>query len=158
VQAQAGARCRWVNGYMSEQCPENVRDFCRQRRRWSNGMRRAVLRAPARWRYKIAMAVSVACWTVAPVAWIYTLAHFGVGGYIDPWVRAFANLSFAVYIVTTLVGLRVNMTEHGIRNPLRRAGITGLGLVMMPLFGLLESAAVLLAMIRPARTFQVISK
>jgi beta-1,4-mannosyltransferase len=29
LQAEAGHRTRWVNGYMSEQCPESARDFLR---------------------------------------------------------------------------------------------------------------------------------
>jgi beta-1,4-mannosyltransferase len=158
LEAQAGNRTRWVDGYMSEQCPDNVRDFMRQRRRWRNGMWQAVLRAPARLRYRAVMGISIICWMLAPVAWIYTLTHFGLGGYINPWVRLFANISFAVYIVITLTGLRVNMTEHGITNPARRAGLTALWLVMMPLFGLMESAAVLYATVRPAKTFDVVSK
>jgi beta-1,4-mannosyltransferase len=158
TEAQAGVRTRWVDGYMTEQCPESARDFMRQRRRWANGMTRAVLHAPAAARYKIVMGISIACWMLAPVAWIYTLTHFGVGGYVDPWVRLFANVSFATYIATTLVGLRVNMTEHGITSLPRRAGLTLLWLVMMPAFGLMESAAVGYAVIRPARTFEVVTK
>jgi egghead protein (zeste-white 4 protein) len=158
TEAQAGQRIRWVDGYMTEQCPESARDFMRQRRRWANGMTRAVLHAPADLRYKIVMGISIACWMLAPIAWIYTLTHFGFGGYINPWVRLFANVSFATYIVTTLTGLRVNMTEHGIASPIRRAGITLLWLVMMPVFGLMESAAVGYATIRPAKTFEVIKK
>jgi beta-1,4-mannosyltransferase len=158
TEAQAGVRTRWVDGYMAEQCPESARDFMRQRRRWANGMTRAVLHAPADFRYKAVMAVSIVCWMLAPVAWIYTLTHFGIGGYINPWVRLFANVSFATYIVTTLAGLRVNMTEHGITSLPRRAAVTVLWLVIMPAFGLMESAAVGYAAIRPAKTFHVISK
>ena len=158
MEADAGHRTRWVNGYMSEQCPESARDFMRQRRRWRNGMWKAVRHAPARLRYRAVMGISIGCWMLAPLAWIYTLTHFGIGSYISPWVRCFANISFATYIVTTLVGLRVNMTEHGITGHTRRAGLTALWLVMMPLFGLMESASVLYSMIRPARTFDVIGK
>lgn len=36
----AGYRCRWVEGHLSEQCTHSIRDFMKQRRRWFNGMHR----------------------------------------------------------------------------------------------------------------------
>ena len=97
-------------------------------------------------------------WALAPFAWGYTIAHFITGGYVNPAVRALANGLFAVYIVTTLVGLRVNMTEHGIRNPLKRLGWCVTWLCCMPVFSLMESASVAYALARPAKGSSVVRK
>ena len=45
----------------------------------------------------------------------YTVGHLIDGGYISPWIRALANFSLAVYVATTLIGLQLNMKDHGIR-------------------------------------------
>jgi beta-1,4-mannosyltransferase len=158
LQMQAGRRCRWVDGYLEEQCTQSLSDFIKQRRRWFNGLVKVALYAPVRLRWRTVIGISMAAWALAPVAWAYTLAHFVVGGYIDPWVRVLANASFAVYITTTLIGLRVNLSEHGITGWVRRTGWYLAWLVFMPAFSLMESASVAYAIVRPSSTFHVVKK
>jgi egghead protein (zeste-white 4 protein) len=158
LQMDAGARCRWVDGMLEEQCTQSVKDFLKQRRRWFSGLVNVVLRAPVRLRWRLMLGINMLAWALAPFAWGYTIAHFVTGGYVDPLVRALANGSFAVYIVTTLAGLRVNMTEHGIRNPLRRIGWCVTWLACMPMFSLMESVSVAYAIVKPARGFHVVRK
>lgn len=153
-----GYRCRWVEGHLAEQCTYRVPDFLKQRRRWFNGMGRTARSAPVRLRWRAILSVSMLAWASAPFAWAYTIGHLLDGGYISPWVRAAANISLAVYITTTLVGLRVNMEEHGIRSPLQKIRWALTWLVLMPVFSLLESLAVAFAIIRPARNFHVVQK
>jgi hypothetical protein len=52
----------------------------------------------------------------------------------------------------------VNMTEHGIRNPLRRIGWCVTWLACMPMFSLMESVSVAYAIVKPARGFHVVRK
>lgn len=158
LQMDAGNRCRWVDGVLEEQCTQSASDFLKQRRRWFSGLVATALHAPVRLRWRLLLGVNMAAWALAPFAWGYTIAHFVTGGYVDPLVRALANGSFAVYIVTTIAGLRVNMDEHGIRSPLRRLGWCATWLACMPLFSLMESASVAYALARPARGFHVVKK
>lgn len=154
----AGYRCRWVEGHMAEQCTYSVRDFIKQRRRWFNGMHRTSWRAPARLRWRLTLMASMLAWALAPLAWVYTVGHFLDGGYTPPVIRALANISLAVYVTTTLVGLRVNMDDHGIRNRFRRLRWALTWLVCLPLCSFMEAAAVTFAMVRPTRTFHVVRK
>lgn len=158
LQMDAGNRCRWVDGVLEEQCTQTVQDFLKQRRRWFSGLVMVARKAPVRLRWRLMLAVNMAAWALAPFAWGYTIAHFITGGYVDPAVRALANGAFAVYIVTTLVGLRVNMDEHGIRSPLHRIGWCATWLACMPVFSLLESISVAYALASPARGFHVVKK
>jgi egghead protein (zeste-white 4 protein) len=158
LQMQAGRRCRWVDGYLEEQCTQSLSDFMKQRRRWFNGLVKVVVYAPVRLRWRATLGISMAAWALAPVALAYTLAHFAVGGYIDPWVRALANGSFAVYITTTLVGLKVNLAEHGVTGTTKRAAWCVAWLLLMPVFGLMEGASVGYAMARPSSGFHVVKK
>lgn len=154
----AGYRCRWVEGHLAEQCTYSVRDFMKQRRRWFNGMHRTAWQAPARLRWRLTLMVSMLTWALAPLAWAYTIAHFVAGGYTPPVIRALANIGLAVYVTATLVGLRVNMDDHGIRNRFRRLGWALAWVVSLPLFSLMEATAVTFAMIRPTKTFHVVKK
>jgi beta-1,4-mannosyltransferase len=158
LQMEAGVRCRWVDGVLEEQCTQSVQDFLKQRRRWFSGLVKVVVHVPASLRWRVVLAINMLAWALAPVTWGYTIAHFIVGGHVNPVVRALANGSFAVYVVTTLAGLRVNMAHHGIRNPLRRLGWCVMWLVCMPVFSLMESAGVAYAIARPAKGFHVVKK
>jgi egghead protein (zeste-white 4 protein) len=158
LQIQAGRRCRWVDGYLEEQCTQSVSDFVKQRRRWFSGLVRVSYQAPAKLRWRFILGISMISWALAPFTWGYTVAHFITGGYVPPVVRALANVSFSVYIVTTIIGLRVNMTEHGIRNPLKRLGWCVTWILCLPLFSLMESISVAYAIVRPAGDFHVVRK
>jgi beta-1,4-mannosyltransferase len=157
-QMEAGRRCRWVDGYLEEQCTESLSDFMKQRRRWFNGLVKVALYAPVRARWRVMIGISMVAWALAPAAWAYTLAHFAIGGYTEPWIRLLANASFAVYITTTLVGLRINLAEHGIAGPVRRVGWCTAWLFLMPVFSLMESASVAFAIVKPSDKFHVVRK
>lgn len=157
-QMEAGRRCRWVDGYLEEQCTQSVSDFMKQRRRWFNGLVKVAIYAPARLRWRAVIGMSTAAWALAPVTWIYTVAHFMVGGYVEPWVRAIANGSFAVYITATLVGMQVNLDQHGTRGRIRRASWYVMWLILLPAFSLMESASVAYAIVKPSNGFHVVRK
>jgi egghead protein (zeste-white 4 protein) len=158
MQMQAGHRCRWVDGYMEEQSTQSVTDFMKQRRRWFNGLVKVAAFAPVKLRWRAGLTISMAAWALTPLAWAYTLAHFAIGGEVDPLVRALANGSFAIYITTTLVGLKVNLAEHGVTSRVRRTGWYAAWLACMPVFGLMESASVAYAMARPSSGFHIVRK
>lgn len=153
-----GFRCRWVEGHIAEQCTHRVPDFIRQRRRWFNGLVRTSLSAPASLRWRAVLIVSMLAWASAPFAWIYTIGHLIEGGYINPVVRALANLSLAVYVATTLIGLQLNMREHGMRSVAQKVRWALIWLVCLPVFSLMESIAVAFAIVRPAKDFHVVRK
>jgi egghead protein (zeste-white 4 protein) len=129
-----------------------------QRRRWFSGLVKVALFAPVRWRWRVMLGISMLAWAVAPFAWLYTIEHFINGGHISPAVQAVANVTLAVFIVATLLGLRVNLSEHGVTNPLRRLGWSATWLACLPMFSLMESAGVAWALVRPARSFHVVKK
>ena len=153
-----GFRCRWVEGHIAEQCTHRVSDFIKQRRRWFSGLVRTSLSAPASLRWRAVLIVSMLAWGSAPFAWIYTIGHLIDGGYINPVVRALANFGLAVYIATTLIGLQLNMREHGMPGIGQKVRWALIWLVCLPVFSLMESAAVAFAIVRPAKTFHVVGK
>jgi beta-1,4-mannosyltransferase len=153
-----GYRCRWIEGYMAEQCTFRVRDFIKQRRRWFCGMNRTARLAPVRWRWRAVLSVSMLAWASAPFAWLYTVGHLVHGGYISPEVRFLANFSLAVYVATTIIGLRVNLKAHGKTKVREKIGWTLTWLGCLVAFSLMETVAVAYAIARPAKGFDVVRK
>lgn len=159
AQASAmGIRCRWVEGHIAEQCTQQVIDFLKQRRRWFTGARRTAMKAPVPLRWRAMLILSTLVWASAPFAWFYTLGHLIEGGGVSPWIRLLANFSLAVYIATTLIGLQLNMREHGITRLGQKIRWACIWLLCLPVFSALESLAVGYAIIRPEKGWHVVRK
>ena len=158
IASSRGVRCRWVEGHVAEQCPQQVLDFLKQRRRWFTGLRRTSTQAPAAFRWRAILVMSMLTWASAPFAWIYTIGHFIDGGYISPWIRALANFSLAVYVATTLIGLQLNMRDHGIRKFSQKIRWALTWLICLPVFSGLEAMAVAYAIFRPEKGWHVVRK
>lgn len=153
-----GFRCRWVEGTMAEQCTFNPKDFIQQRRRWHSGLVKTSIHVPTQLRWRLGMFLSMIAWSLAPLGWVYTVGHFIFGGYVQPDIRAAANFGLAVYIATTLVGLRINLREHGVTSRLRKVKLALVWLIWLPVSSLLEASAVTFSLARPAKDFHVVNK
>lgn len=153
-----GVRCRWVDGFVAEQCTHRVKDFIKQRRRWFTGARRTAMQAPAAFRWRAVLILSTLAWASAPFAWAYTIGHIIDGGYISPWIRLLANFSLAVYIATTLIGLQLNMRDHGIRKFSQKVRWALTWMLCLVFFSGMESLAVAYAIIRPEKGWHVVRK
>jgi beta-1,4-mannosyltransferase len=153
-----GVRCRWVDGFVAEQCTHQVKDFIKQRRRWFTGARRTAMKAPAALRWRAVLIMSTLAWASAPFAWAYTISHLIDGGYISPWIRALANFSLAVYIATTLIGLQLNMRDHGIRRFSQKVRWALTWMLCLVFFSAMESLAVAYAIIWPEKGWHVVRK
>jgi egghead protein (zeste-white 4 protein) len=155
---QLGYRCRWVDGYLEEQSTQSVRDFMKQRRRWFQGIVKVCLHAPVKLKWRIVLSISTVLWTLAPVSIGFTILHFITGGSVNPVVTAMADMSFASFIITSLAGLRVNLAEHGIENPVLRFAWSVAFLLCMPLFSVIEAGSVAYAIVSPSTGFHVVKK
>ena len=155
---QQGRRIRWVDGYLEEQSCQTVANFVRQRKRWFQGLAKVSLFAPVRLRWRPCIGLNTALWALAPFAIIYTAAHFALGGYVEPWIRLLANLSLASFMTLYLTGLKANLDEHGITGLATRSFWTVAQVVLLPVFTLMESAGVLLAMATRSHGFHVVKK
>jgi beta-1,4-mannosyltransferase len=158
VAMQAGHRCRWVDGYLEEQSTQSIRDFVRQRRRWFQGLAKVALHAPVRFRWRVCIGTNTLLWALAPFAALYTVGHLFYGFEVRPPVHLLANLSFASFATLYLIGLKANLDEYGVQNPLRRAGWTIAQLVLLPAFTFMEGIGVLSAIVKPASGFHVVKK
>lgn len=159
----AGAEFAWVNGYVVEQAPERVVDFVKQRRRWWNGLFRVALFAPSKAWARLTLFGFLVLWGAAMVGSVYTVLNLFLGLETHPVASWLGTICFAWYLTMYLSGLRLNIAawrqdvDQRVPRWHRFALYAGL-VVLMPVFGLLEAAAVMYGMVRPERGFTVITK
>lgn len=150
-------RTRWVSGYMEEQSTQGLLDFLKQRRRWFLGLVKVCLHAPVSFKWRLSLSLNTLSYLISPFAYLYTVFHFAFGSDVILPVQILANFSFASYATMYIIGLQANMMEHG--TPLWRWPIwIFLQIVLFPVFSLLETVAILFALIRPTTGFHVVKK
>jgi beta-1,4-mannosyltransferase len=158
VAMENGHRARWVEGYLEEQSTQSVGDFLRQRRRWFQGLWKVSLHAPVHIRYRAVLMINTILWSLAPVSMLYTISNFVLGYRIPLAIQILANVTWAQFATLYLVGMKANLDEHEVTNPLKRLGWYVLQTIFMPLFAMMEASGVLLAIGRPHGGFHVVKK
>ncbi|MEZ5249368.1 MAG: glycosyltransferase family 2 protein [Ilumatobacteraceae bacterium] len=160
--AQAsGVEFTWVNGYVVEQAPERAVDFVKQRRRWWNGLfgwRCSLRPRPGR----TTLFGFLVLWGAAMVGSIYTVLKLPRPG--DPPGGELARqhlLRLGTSPCTSRAAAQPGRLAAGhgcLAERRRRVRYYGALVVLMPVFGMLEAAAVMYGMARPERGFTVITK
>jgi egghead protein (zeste-white 4 protein) len=158
VEMAQGRRSRWVDGYCLEQSTQSVMDFLKQRRRWFIGLCLVCLRAPARLWHRVTLVTSVILWGVGWLGWwSVSIAAVAVNARI-PWgVLLVGTASLAAYSALYLLGLELNLDQRGVRW-YRRLPWHLAQMLLLPVYSLMESAAVLYGVMKPDVGFHVVKK
>lgn len=158
VEMARGNRSRWIDGYCLEQSTQSVMDLLKQRRRWFVGLCLVCLRAPARLWHRITLVSSVILWGVGWLGWwSVSIAAFVVNARIPLGVLLIGTASLAAYSALYLLGLELNLDQRGLPW-YRRLPWHLLQVVLLPIYSLLESAAVIYGVIKPDFDFHVVKK
>ncbi|MDT7571922.1 MAG: beta,4-mannosyltransferase [Actinomycetota bacterium] len=161
AQAFFGREFRWVDGYLVEQSPEHWKDFAKQRRRWYCGLWKVVLYSPAPVAARAALAGFLITWVVSAFGGLYTVANLFTGLTTPVVPAVMGAFVFAWYVSSYLTGLWLSlrsMPAELFPSLPKRCVLYVAQLVLLPLFGALESAGVFYAMVKPERGFHVIKK
>ena len=158
VEMAHGRRSRWVDGYCLEQSTQSVMDFIRQRRRWFVGLCLVCLRAPAQFWHRITLVSSVVLWGVSWLGWwTVSIAALVINARIPLPVLLIGTASLAAYSALYLLGLELNLSQRGLPW-FRRLPWYFLQVLLLPIYSLLESAAVVYGIIRPTVGFHIVKK
>jgi beta-1,4-mannosyltransferase len=158
VEMAQGRRSRWIDGYCLEQSTQSAMDFLKQRRRWFVGLCLVCLHAPARLWHRITLVTSVILWGVGWLGWwSVSIAAVVVNARIPLVVLLIGTGSLAAYSALYLLGLELNLDQRNLpwyrRLPWHLAQI-----LFLPVYSLLESAAVVYGVIKPDFDFHVVKK
>ena len=158
AQLEDGVSFAWVDGYVVEQAPQTVRDFVRQRRRWFSGLAKVASYAPAPWWSRVALLAFIGTWAMSMFGILYSLANMVLGLYTPPAIAWIAAACYSWYVTMYVEGLALNFRTLGGFSPVRQAFYYVAQILLVPIFGILEGAGVVYAIVRPERGFHVIDK
>ena len=157
-QMAAGNRFRWVDGTVIEQSPRHFRDFVRQRRRWFTGMWWAARRTNVPARFRASLALAMLLWTVGWLGFAYSLLHIASGVAVPGALGFIGDCIFSVYLTNYLLGLWVSLSGTKTLGGVRRVAFFVAQAFLIPVFAVIEGAAVVYSLVRPERRFHVVSK
>jgi egghead protein (zeste-white 4 protein) len=158
IAASRGVKFEWVDGYVQEQSPFNLRDLLKQRRRWIAGLRLLVLDRTIPFGQRWVMLASIVLCHFAWLSPIVTIWNALSGGaYVPEQVGVTAALMsgivYAVYLLgayRNVVGINMPFTEQ-----LKVWIITG---ALVPISSVIEAAAIIYSIVRPVKVFEVVQK
>lgn len=138
-----GIRLKWVHGFLSEQATFSVMDFLRQRKRWFTGLWHVLGGNGVRWQTKLVLRMAVASWACAFLGTAAVILQFIHPIFVPWYIILPSSVCMASYTSITVYGLLVNLRELH----LPTYGLTWLivlaQIALMPVFGVMESAAIL---------------
>lgn len=147
-----GYRCGQVPAIVREQSPQTFMDFMKQRRRWYCGIIRLPFFLPKLWGF---------FWTLGTLCLYFTILGI-ILGIIYPmgtprWMGAIKDFSFAVFVYNYVLGIFIQNVDYGMNFFLVLLLIPAT-IVLQFIAVILECFAVMYAIVKPARGFDIIKK
>jgi egghead protein (zeste-white 4 protein) len=157
--ASEGVRFGWVNGYIREQSPFTIGAILKQRRRWYCGLMALSFDRSIALRTRLPLLANTLLWSIAWIGPIVTVVALVFGGYFPITLLLSAAVLQGFYASTYMVGAWRNLRDAGSSLSWSRKLVIYLGtVVVIPLTNAIEGAAVLYGIIKPVKTFDVVSK
>lgn len=153
-----GYQFGWVDGFIQEQSPFSLVALLKQRRRWIAGLRTLVTDPEISFKSRVLLLLNMTLWRIAWVGPVVTAWNVLAGGSLVPhWAAVSAALLSGVVGSVYMVGAWRNLMHTDMTR--RRKLTVWLGSYLFaPLSCLVEGVAVLYALTRPIRTFEVVAK
>ncbi len=157
-QMARGRRCGWVDGDLVEQSTQSVADFVKQRRRWFAGMTKVVLYTESPSWLRVPLAAFTGLWFLSWLSMAFTVANLFLGLRTPGSTTLLGDVTLSAFLTTYLLGCWLNLRHHPELGRWGHAWRYVVQVVGMPVFGLLEAAGVLAAIVAPERGFHVVDK
>lgn len=147
---QKGYRFRWINGFILEQPPANLKDFLKQRQRWLCGMKMVIKSPKIQSRFKLIVTIFTYLWQASFLSICLSIFILLSGIHTPDIIKILTDFTISVYFSSYFIG---NLVTCYIT---RRPWIM-LTSFLYPIYGLLESLATLIAL-RRVKSFYVVKK
>lgn len=147
----------WVDGYIREQSPFSVKELVLQRRRWFNGLLLLSLDRKLPARIRLPLIIAMGCWAVSWLSPLMIIASLLLTGTLPMMLFVLATVTQGSFAAIYVVGAYRNLRDlHP--TPLGRATMLVLPVLLMPVSAVIEAVAVVYALVRPVRSFDIIDK
>lgn len=157
--AEQNIKFGWVDGYIREQSPFTIMALIKQRRRWFSGLLMLSFDREIAFKIRLPLLCNTLLWSVAWIGPIVTIVTVVYGGYFPLPILLLAGLLQGFYTSTYMIGAARNLAEADLTLPIWRQTVLYFGtLVTVQIVNAIEGYAVLYALLRPVKTFDVVSK
>ena len=147
----------WVDGYIREQSPFTVREVILQRRRWFNGLFLLAFDRAVPLPQRLPLQIAMLCWALAWASPLMVIVSLVVAGTLPTGLFVLAVLTQGSFASVYVVGAYRNLCD--LDWPWGAKGFfLLLPIVLMPVSAIVEASAVVYAMVKPVRTFDVVDK
>jgi beta-1,4-mannosyltransferase len=147
---QKGYRFNWINGFILEQPPCNLKDFLKQRQRWLAGMKMVIKSPKIQWRFKFVVSIFIYLWQISFFTILLTFLTLAFGLSVPTFVKIAGDFCLSIFFSSYLIGNAV--TCYITKRPW-----VMLTSILYPIYSLLESIATLLAF-NKLKSFYVVKK
>lgn len=153
-----GFKFNWIKGYIQEQSPQTIKDLITQRKRWFTGLVTVVTSNNTPLRYRSSLLTMISLWSVSWLIPIITILSLILGGsYLNPFLIILTSLITGTTFSVYFVGLNANL--KAIKRKVSIFVYIKLCLLLiLQIIPIIEGIGVLLAIVKPPKTFQVIKK
>jgi egghead protein (zeste-white 4 protein) len=159
-----GFRFAWVDGFLYEQPPQNIRDFIKQRSRWLIGIRGVLRDQTIPLRYRLCLGIFTYSWHFSLFPTMVAMLALFTRTTAFFWVQVPANFVWAVFFLSYLQGIDMQVRRTARFCSRTKMASFWLRVLAYPFalgifwYTLLESVSIFYSCICPNQGFFVIRK
>ncbi len=156
--AEKGVSFQWIDGYIREQSPFTISAILKQRRRWFCGLKHLSFDKKLRLKTRWILLINTLLWTLGWLGPIITIANFfHPNGYAPLAFVLTAAVAQGSYAGAYLLGSYRNLLNVNM-NIFRKLFLYFSTFILLPISSFIEGVAILYAIIKPVKTFDVVRK
>lgn len=151
-----GVGFRFIHAFMYEKSPFSLGDFVKQRRRWFGGLWLCVLDRNIPLGHRLVLGTFMVLWSISWLCIMMVYVNIFIPTGTPLWLAVTGGLSFSYYLLLYLVGYwrTFNWRENPAAFVLRLVA----QIVLIPVFSVMEAAAVFYALFDPPKDFYIVKK
>lgn len=157
--AEAGITFKWVNGYIREQSPFDLKSIAKQRRRWLSGLLTLSFDKEIGLSTRLPLMINTILWTTAWIGPLVTLGVILFGGFFPLPLLIIAALLQGSYTSVYMIGAMRNISDLKKEMSITKKLYIYFGsMVGTHIASLVEGISVIYGLSKPVKTFDVIDK
>jgi egghead protein (zeste-white 4 protein) len=156
--SELGYKFGWVEGFIREQSPFTIKDLIKQRRRWLCGLSLLASDKSIALKRRFNLMMSLFLWKISWLAVYVTIINFIIGGSYFPKILIISSaILTGGYFAAYMVGVYRNLLDVNF-SIIKKINLYFLTCLLVPVSALIEGLAVMYALARPVRIFDVVKK